>query len=132
MAKEKKSPDYEVGYGRPPVDGRWPPGTSGNKSGKKKGTRSLKSDLQDELAESITLREHGREIRISKQRAMVKSTLAKAIRGDTRAVSKIFELVMQLLGIDQDIQDSRTISAEDQQILERFMRRQANEGNSNE
>ena len=33
----KTSGDYEVGYGRPPVQSRFQPGQSGNPAGKRKG-----------------------------------------------------------------------------------------------
>lgn len=94
--------------------------------GARKGVRSLKADLQAELAEQITLQVGGREIRISKQRAMIKSMVAKAIRGDQRqrAASKVYELFLQLLGAEPGVQDSAAISAEDQAILTAFMARQ--------
>ena len=115
---------YEVGYGRPDRTKQFKPGQSGNPTGKRKGARSLKADLQAELAEQITLQVGGREIRISKQRAMIKSMVAKAIRGDQRAASKVYELFLQLLGPEPSVQDSATLSAEDQAILTEFLARQ--------
>ena len=36
---------YEIGYCRPPVATRFQPGVSGNPSGRRKGTRNLKTIL---------------------------------------------------------------------------------------
>ena len=39
-----------VGYGKPPRHSQFKPGQSGNPTGKRKGARSLKADLAQELA----------------------------------------------------------------------------------
>ena len=76
---------YEVGYCRPPQHTRFKPGHSGNPKGRPKGTKNLKTDLMEELAERINVSEGGKPKKLSKQRALVKSLTAKAIKGDARA-----------------------------------------------
>lgn len=62
--------DDSVGYGRPPKATRFAKGTSGNPSGRPRGSRDLRADLQDELAELISVNdEAGGPQRITKQRA---------------------------------------------------------------
>jgi hypothetical protein len=73
---------YEVGYGKPPKTHQYKPGQSGNLKGRTKGARNLKTDLAEELAETLTIRENGKTLKISKRRAMIKSTMAKALKGD--------------------------------------------------
>jgi hypothetical protein len=48
---------YEVGFGRPPRHTRFRAGQSGNPKGKAKGAVNLATDVQDELAERIRIRE---------------------------------------------------------------------------
>ena len=60
-----KDHDYEVGYGKPPKAGRFKPGQSGNPRGRPKGTLNLKTDLQQELAERISVREGDRQLTVS-------------------------------------------------------------------
>jgi hypothetical protein len=77
--------DYKVGYGRPPKSGQFRRGKTGNPGGRPKGSLKLATDLAAELNEQITVREDGRARRVSKQRALIKSLMAKALQGDVRA-----------------------------------------------
>ena len=60
----KPTGDYEVGFGKPPKEHQYPKGTSGNLKGRPKGARSLKTDLLEELGETMKVREGDRERRI--------------------------------------------------------------------
>ena len=71
--------DIEVGYGRPPRHSRFKKGQSGNPKGRVNGTKNLKTDLNEELQETILVREGTRAIRISKQRAIVKTLIANTL-----------------------------------------------------
>lgn len=94
--------DEPVGYARPPRHSRFRPGQSGNPSGRPKGTRSLKSDLADELAEEVRVSENGRTLVLSKQRLAVKAITAKAIKGHVPAAAKLFELLRETQGFGDD------------------------------
>jgi hypothetical protein len=113
----------KVGYKLPPVATRFKPGQSGNPRGRPKGRRNLKHDLQEELSERITIREGDRQVRITKQRAMVKSTVTKAIKGDTRAQAKAFELLLRAFGIDDEVHAETILGTEDEAILQSFLDR---------
>ena len=88
--------DYDVGYGRPPKHTRFKKGRSGNPKGRPKSTKSLLNDLSEELQEQVIVREGQTEMRITKQRAMVKSMTAKAIKGEPRAFTILYSMMLRL------------------------------------
>lgn len=120
--------DYAVGYGKPPVSTRFQTGSSGNPKGRKKGSRNLKADLTEELAERITLKEGGRTVRLSKQRAMIKALVVKGIKGDERAIAKAFDLLLRLTSPADQTEDVTPLSIEDQAILDDFIQRNKERG----
>lgn len=89
--------DYNIGYGKPPQHTRFKAGQSGNPKGRPKGTKNLKTDLEEELREFIVVREGGNPRTVSKQRAMLKSLTAKAIQGDSRAAATVLGLIERYL-----------------------------------
>ena len=117
------STEYKVGYAKPPKEGQFKPGKSGNPKGRPKGTQNFATDLAEELAEKVKVTEGSKPKKISKQRAMVKSLVAKALRGDVRAVQI---LVRQILAIEEKnlangaLED---LSCEDSEILAAFQDR---------
>jgi hypothetical protein len=120
--------EYAVGYGKPPVHSRFQKGRSGNPKGRPKGTRNLKTDLLEELSEPILIREGERQVRTTKQRALVKSLIAKALKGDMRAMATLITLSVRLFGMEEITDDaSAPLSVQEQEqlaVLEaRFLRR---------
>ena len=122
---DRKS-DYDIGKGRPPRHSRFKPGQSGNPNGRPKGARSLTSDLADELAERIKVREGGKARTLSKQRALVKALFAKALQGDARSAALLISLMAKVV-VDQPAagDTSPPLAAEDQALLDAFVARQA-------
>jgi hypothetical protein len=115
--------DDKTGYGKPPKHTQFKPGQSGNPAGRPKGTKNLKTDLEEELGEMIVVREGGNPKTVSKQRAMVKSLTAKAVHGDARAMAIAFDLMCRLLHADEAENTARGLSPDDKAILEAFENR---------
>ena len=117
------SDKFSVGYGKPPKHARFKPGQSGNPRGRPKGTRNLATDLNEELAEKIIVTEGGRPLKISKQRAMIKSLLAKALKGDTRAASVLLKLLIDAEQATTQMVLADALTPDDQAILKNFKAR---------
>ncbi len=110
--------DYKVGYQKTPEHTRFKKGTSGYPKGRPKGTRNLKTDLREEMNEKILLREGDRPVKITKQRAIIKSMVAKTLKGDPRAAVVILNLVSTLFGLDQDdVEANRPLRDEELELL---------------
>jgi hypothetical protein len=123
MAADKDKTDYEIGYGKPPKHSRFKRGQSGNPRGRPSGTRNLKTDLAEELAERIAISEGGRRHAVSKQRGMPKQLIAKALKGDVRAANTVLGLVERLLDACADADVNAAITTQDQSIISDFLRR---------
>ena len=131
MSDNKSNGSYEVGYGRPPKASQFSKGCSGNPKGRPKGTRNLKTDLLEELGEQITLSEGGKPKTLSKQRALLKSLTARAIKGDGPAVNAILKLMVQVLDLDEgDEADETALTTSDEAILANYTSRLLRQSNS--
>ena len=110
---------YDVGYGKPPKASQFKPGQSGNPKGRPKGTKNLATDLQEELEEKILISESGQQLKTTKQRAMLKTLMAKALKGDVRAADSVIKLIVGLLNMRDDATDDH-IEEDDLEILKAY------------
>jgi hypothetical protein len=115
--------DDKVGYRKPPARTRFQPGQSGNPNGRPKGSINLKTDLRSELSEQIRIREGERSLKVSKQRAMLKALVAKALKGDARAANVVLTLVGKLFEPEAAAEQMPALTSDDEAILERFLAR---------
>lgn len=97
------------------------PGMSGNKPGRPKGAKGLRTELREELNELVEVTEGGRIRRLPKRRLVLKSLIAKAAKGDVRAAEKIVGLVIQFEGFEDERAVNKTLSAHDHAILSHFL-----------
>jgi len=79
----------------------------------------LATDLAAELNEQITVREDGKARRVSKQRALIKSLMAKALQGDVRATAAVLALYARVITDLPDEEDS-VVEEHELQILRQF------------
>ena len=114
------SDDYNVGYQKPPKHSQFKPGSSGNPKGRPKGTKNLKTELNEELLEKIQIKEGGTFKKVSKQRAVLKSLMAKAVQGDTKAAMIILNMTSKYQDNEPEITVEEILSDTDAAILEEF------------
>jgi len=93
--KSKPPGDYQVGYGKPPTHSRFKPGQSGNPKGRKKGVRNLKSILEEELFRPVSVQEGGKRRTIPILSLVIRQSMAKAAKGETRALTALIPLVQR-------------------------------------
>ncbi len=116
------SNDYNIGYKKPPKQTQFQAGQSGNPKGRPKGLKNLSTDLQEELEQKILITEAHQSYEVTKQRAMVKSLIAKALKGDTRAASVLITLILGIEQADQETAVHIHLSDEDEAILAAYQK----------
>jgi len=111
------SKDYDIGYKKPPKQTQFQTGQSGNSKGRPKGLKNLSTDLQEELEQKILITEAHKSHEVTKQRAMIKTLFAKALKGETRAANVLIGLILGLEQANQNNTDGASLTEEDQAIL---------------
>ena len=132
MSEDEK--DYKVGYGKPPKRTQFERGQSGNPKGRPKGAKGVRASVRRELEAKITVRDSGREIRVSKAEALGKQLMATALKGNLKALAEILKLESDLCedatGDGQMAARSEIPEAVDYDILRDFFETDADdEGN---
>ena len=113
-----------IGYGKPPKDSQFKKGVSGNPRGRPKKVMSLRADLAAELQETLVLTEHGKQRRVTKQRAFVKTLTAAAIQKDIRAVTTLLAC-MRYFGVGvEEPNANEGVDTDDLEILENYVARE--------
>lgn len=95
--------DYKVGRGRPPKEYQWSKGQSGNPAGRPRKKRGNKEVLEKIRNERITLRENGKERKVTKYEAIWRNQYANALKGNQRSAKLIMEEEVRL-GVGQEVE----------------------------
>lgn len=94
----RSSPDYAVGFGRPPTSTRFKQGQSGNPRGRPKGSRNIQTLLREELEQKVPVSLNGRTRLMSKKRVAVRQQVDKAVKGDTKSFAMLVRLEAEGIG----------------------------------
>ena len=102
--QKSSNPNYEVGYGRPPVATQFPPKTSGNPRGRPpraKGPRkydatdglsAVQRAVLDAGAAKVEVRRGGRTVKMTQLEAAVDGIAEAARNGNVRAAQVLFKI----------------------------------------
>ncbi len=94
--------DYDVGYGKPPVASQFQQGRSGNPTGGSKKPPTGRQLLEEALDAPVLVSEGGKQVRMAQRRAMFKTLVARAVRGDARATATVLDLMQKFSMLKED------------------------------
>jgi Family of unknown function (DUF5681) len=121
---EHQRGDYQVGYGRPPVEHRFKPGNRANPKGRGKKTRNRKVVVRDLLFEPVTVNEGGEVKQMPALKVVIKKLLSQALKGDHRSALTIIGLAQRdglLTPEEEEVVDA--LSDYDMAIVQDHMQR---------
>ena len=124
--------DYEVGYGKPPPRGQFQKGHSGNPKGRPKGAKNLSTIVNRALNERVTVKENGKQRKITKREAMVTQLANKGASGDHRSIQLLLNYLQQEQARSAgSISEPTPMDTDDQQVLEGLIKRLGREDQAN-
>ncbi len=100
----------DVGYRKPPKDKQFKKGTSGNPSGRPKGSKNITTLLTKELNKSIVITENGKKKKMTRQEAMVLRVVNSALNGDIKCLMTCIDI--QRKEGQKDSSESENVFAE--------------------
>ena len=135
--------EYRVGPGRPPKEFQFQPGQSGNPKGATRKPRSIMPDvkamLETALNQKIRVKEGEREKIMSRLAIGFEQLAIQFAKGDRYARRDVFELadrfgidLVESLSLVSGPVDQASVSANDEALLEEYVRRQIAEHQSRE
>ena len=123
MPSEKKG-DYEVGYGKPPRDTRFPKGQSGNPRGRPPGAKNLKTLLSEALNEPVIVTENGGRRKVTKRQAIVTQLVNRSATADFRAIKILLDIVRDIeRQTEPTAPETSDFSEADEKVLEQIKAR---------
>ena len=116
------TPDYAVGYGKPPLHTRFRKGRSGNPRGRPKRATDLASLLSRALDRRVPSEEGHSE---TQREAIIAALVEKSVAGDLRATKLLFELMRQIAPAAAPLPGSISPQEDSREILLRRLARLA-------
>jgi hypothetical protein len=92
-------PEYKVGYCKPPLETRFPPGSSGNPRGRPRGRSDLKTMIENVAYRKVPIRQGEQTHLMPLFEAVLFGLGLKGAKGYHRPVSALIETVTDVLDI---------------------------------
>jgi len=103
--------------------GTFTPGTSGNRNGRPRKSRTVDASLLKALQEPVTVTENGRRKRIAKLDVTTRQLVNKGAAGEFRATKLTLDMAQKAEERAQQAPSLPTLSQTDEEIVARFVAR---------
>ncbi len=116
---------YAIGYRRPPVHTRFKPGRSGNRKGRPKRQRNVRTVVEETLNQRITIRDGNGTRSLTKLDGVVLTVINGALKGEPKALTAFITLVRSLgmTGEAPEASNSEPLTGNDDALLADFLQR---------
>jgi hypothetical protein len=112
-----------VGYGKPPAHTRYRRGQSGNPGGRKRGSRNLKTIMEEVMESAVELSDKGRKRNVPLAEALLLQYAQCGLKGDWRAIDSLLERYERCRG-DQ-AEPTTDLAEEDERMMDELLARLA-------
>lgn len=109
---------YEVGYRKPPREHQFKPGESGNKKGRKKGTKNMVTLLKELLHQKISVTKNGQIRKIPLIEAILLRIMDDALKGNIKTAAWLIDRYREIQ--TNDSASSFALADDDLAIIESF------------
>lgn len=110
--------DYEVGYGKPPVETRFKEGQSGNKKGRPKGSKNVHTLLNEILSQKVSLKENDKVLKVSKKAGMLMQLVNQGLKGNLRAMDILLPYILESdIKAEEKAQILKSLNRDDKSIV---------------
>ncbi len=114
--------DYNVGYGKPPLETRFKPGQSGNPKGRPKRAKGLNTLARSALTEKVKVRTANGEKRMTRIEALLHKLMELAMKGNGAALANLLKIYAVAVPDQQEVDgvphQPEDLTATDLEILE--------------
>lgn len=114
---------YELGFAKPPKNSQFKKGQSGNPKGRPKGSVNTMKLIETELDEKIYVKEGNKQITLTKQQAIIKQIINKALKGDTKSSLFMVDVMKELDAYKEEAAAVvNSIKKDDKSILDDYIK----------
>lgn len=122
------STEYDVGYGKPPVEGQFKPGQSGNPKGRPAGSKNTATLVYEKLNQRVDMNINGERKRMSKREIICEQAVNKAVKGDMKAFDRVVALEQTHLDDEgRKLKSSQSTTLDDDKIIKDYVQRHLEE-----
>jgi hypothetical protein len=115
--------DYKVGQGRPPLEHQWKPNQSGNKKGRKKGSKNRKTIVRMAERKTFSVKKVGRPRKMTATEIGLHNLQQDILRGDRKAFLDYLEIVERYSDRSDTTASMQELLFEDQAIIANMLAR---------
>ena len=117
--------EYRIGRGQPPLEYQWKPNQSGNKKGRKKGSKNRKTIVQAAERKTFTVKKAGRPRKVTATEVGLHNLQQEVLRGDRKAFLDYLGILERYGDRDEIPASMQELMAEDHDILTNLIARKA-------